>query len=207
MNILNQRLTLICLCLVLLVGLAGCDSQAKHSAIVQGAVTVDGELAKSGSIVLHPSFEGAPTAYGSIRSDGTYSLRVGQGNQQDPDKSKIIPGEYVATVMIRGPSTPDEELGPGAPPKAGPRLSAAKYSNKEMSGLSYMIKPGLNVINISVEAASEEELLEEAPREDAEATESTEPAEDDEADTVPAESGEPEAPAETEEHPTEEASP
>jgi len=207
MKLFDRRLSLLCLCAAPLVGVAGCDSQANRSAIVQGAVTVDGELAKSGSIVFHPVSEDAPTAYGSIRSDGTYSLRVGQGNQQDPDKSKIIPGEYVATVMIRGPSIPNEELGPGAPPKGGPRLSAGKYSNKETSGLSYSIKPGLNVINIPVEAVSEEELLEKTPAEHTEAAESGEPAEEKESAAEPAGSDEVQVPAEAEEHATEEAGP
>jgi hypothetical protein len=51
-------------------------------------------------------------------------------------------------------------LGEGAPPKPGPRLSAARYSKRDTSGLAFTIKPGLNVISIEVESVSEEELLE-----------------------------------------------
>jgi len=69
----------------------------------------------------------------------------------------IQPGEYVATVTIRGPSTPDKEF-EGAPPIAGPLLTAAMYSKKATSGLTFTVKTGLNVVNIEVQSPSEEEL-------------------------------------------------
>jgi hypothetical protein len=164
MNFLNPPKILKFFCLFYLAGLAGCESGSKRDATVQGTVTVEGELAKSGAIAFHSSI-GAPPAYGTVSSDGTFALRIGQGNPNDLDNSKIPPGDYVATVMIRGPSVRDEQLGPGAPPKAGPRISAAKYSNRETSGLAYSIKPGLNVINIELERASAEELVEETTTE------------------------------------------
>ena len=166
MNFLSRTLILSCLCLIWLAGSVGCDSGKNRNATVQGTVTIDGELAKSGTVVFHPA-DDIPTAYGTIRSDGTFALRIGQGKTHDLDHSKISPGDYIATVMIRGPSVPDEELGEGAPPKPGPRLSAAKYGSKETSGLAYTIESGrLNVINIEVESPSEEELLAEKAEEE-----------------------------------------
>lgn len=165
MKFLSRPLTFGCLFLVCLGGLAGCESGKKRDATVQGTVTLDGELTKSGTVVFHPS-DSVPVAYGTVRRDGTFALRIGQGNQRDLDHSEIYPGSYVATVTIRGSSTPDVESGEGAPPKPGARLSATKYSNKETSGLAYTIKPGMNVINIEVEAATEEEVSEEENHED-----------------------------------------
>lgn len=147
-----------CICLGLLVG---CESGKKRDATVQGTVTIDGDLAKSGTVVFQPTND-LPAAYGTILRDGTFVLRIGQGNQRDQDTSKIHSGEYIATLSIKGPSTPDLELGEGAPPKPGAKLISASYGSKATSGLAYTIKPGLNVINIDVEAISEEELLEES---------------------------------------------
>ena len=157
-----------CLMLVSLGGLASCESGKKPDATVQGTLTLNGELSPTGSVVFHPADKNAPVAYGTVRRDGTFALRIGQGNQRDLDNSKIYPGLYVATVAIRGPSTPDEKLGEGAPPKPGARLSAAKYSSRENSGLEYTVKAGRNVINIEVEAATEEEIA--AEEEGADAT-------------------------------------
>ncbi len=164
MNFLNRLRILSCFCLICPASLVGCESGKSNKATVQGTVTLEGELAKSGAIAFHSSVD-APPAYGTIRDDGTFALRIGQGNPNDLDHSKIPPGDYIATVMIRGLSIRDEQLGPGAPPKPGPRISAAKYNNRETSGLAYSIKPGLNVINIELERASAEELLGEAATE------------------------------------------
>lgn len=147
------------LCLGLAVSLLGCDSGQKRDATVQGTVTMDGDLAKSGTVTFH-STDSAPIAYGTIRKDGTFALRIGQGNVKDRDRSEIVPGSYIATVTIRGPTTPDVEMGPGGPPRPGRRLSAAKYSSKATSGLAYTVKSGRNVINIDLEAPSPEEMAE-----------------------------------------------
>jgi|GEM_PF-1502652 len=161
MNYFNRLQIVSGICLICLAGLSGCESGKKRNATVQGTVTIDGVLAKSGNVAFHPSGD-VPAAYGTIHRDGTFALRIGRGNPRDPDHSKISSGSYVATVTIRGPSTPDEKLGEGTPPKPGVRLSAAMYSNKKTSGLAYTVKSGMNVINIEVESATEEELLEES---------------------------------------------
>ena len=153
MHFFNRRITVLSLCLI---GLSGCGDGSGPDATVQGTVTLDGVLAKSGNVVFHPANE-VPAAYGTIGKDGTFVLRVGRGNIRDVDHSKIYPGEYVATVTIHGPSTPDTEF-EGVPPLSGPRLVAAKYCKKATSGLAFSIKSGRNVVNIEVESPSEEEL-------------------------------------------------
>jgi len=158
----------------------GCGESGKEQdASVQGTVTIDGELAERGTIAFHPVDEG-PAAYGSIHENGTFALRIGQGDPSAPDHSLIYSGDYVATVVVRALSTPDEELGESAPPKPGVLLSAAKYSNKATSGLKFAIKSGSNVIDVPIEAAI------------------AEPAEDEQPEAEDSELEEPETPDETE---------
>ncbi|MEM8945221.1 MAG: hypothetical protein AAGD11_08560 [Planctomycetota bacterium] len=144
------------LCVIATTSLTGCGSETDATAIVQGTVTLDGELAKSGGIVFH-SKGSDPTAYGTIGGDGSFAMRVGRGNADNIDRSKIYAGEYTATVTLSGPPVANEEY-PGAPPTPGPQLSSSRYANKATSGLDYTIKAGMNVITIAVESPSEEEL-------------------------------------------------
>lgn len=134
--------------------LGGCgkDSNSRN-AIVQGNVTIDGELATRGSVTFYPT-GGGPVATGQIFADGSYSLRIGQGNMRDPDASKIFPGEYVATVIANDPADRSQTVGEGGPPIAGPRLTAIKYAKKETSGLAFIVKPGRNIFPLEVEGAA-----------------------------------------------------
>jgi len=45
------------LCLVSLCAFSGCGSKNDSGATVQGTVTLDGELAQTGSVVFHPAGE------------------------------------------------------------------------------------------------------------------------------------------------------
>ena len=153
-----------------MLSLVGCSSGNKSAAQVQGTVTIEGELAKSGTGTFH-SEDGHPMSYGSIMKDGTIALRVGRGNRSNPNYNDISTGSYVATVAIRGPSKEDPNAGPGAPPLAGPLLIDKKFTSKSTSGLNYEIKPGLNAITIAVERPTPEEEQEETEAEGAEETE------------------------------------
>ena len=152
---LRNKLMYASLCSLTLIAFVGCGG-GSGDAIVQGTVTIDGQLAKSGSVLFHSSGD-APAAYGTIRDDGSFALRVGRGNTNNVNASKIQAGDYVATVQIHGPSVPDEEF-PGAPPKVGPLLVAEKYTKKSTSGLTHTFKAGRNVVNLELESPSEEEL-------------------------------------------------
>src|SRR5690242_8764216 len=111
--------------------------QTEYDSTVQGAVTIDGELTNRGTVVFHPVGKGAP-AYGDIRKDGTYSLRVGQGDLSDADGGQLASGEYVVTVMVTSlPPNAASDL-----PMPGPRVTAAKYREKSTSDLKVSVKPG-----------------------------------------------------------------
>jgi hypothetical protein len=152
--------------------LAGCGDSSSN-AIVQGTVTIDGVLAPRGQVTFHPVSNG-PIATGPIHKDGSFSLRVGQGNMANPDESTIAPGEYVATVVVNAPADEASAVGEGGPPLAGKRLTAIKYSRKETSGLKYTIKKGRNVVQLELEGSQNDpppEVEEEADgAEDTEAT-------------------------------------
>jgi hypothetical protein len=140
--------------------------QAEYDSTVQGAVTIDGELANRGTVIFHPSGEGAP-AYGDIRQDGTYSLRVGQGDLSDADGGQLASGDYVVTVMVTSAPPGDaSDL-----PMPGPRVTAAKYREKSTTDLKVNVKPGPNVVPLDLEGAAADP----PPAED----EATEPASDD----------------------------
>lgn len=123
--------------------------QAEYDSTVQGAVTIDGELANRGTVVFHPVGDGAP-AYGDVRKDGTYSLRVGQGDLSDADGGQLASGDYVVTVMVT--SAPPGDA--GDLPMPGPRVTAAKYREKSTSDLKVSVKPGPNVVPLDLEGAA-----------------------------------------------------
>jgi hypothetical protein len=143
--------------LVAAIGFSGCaKTDSTLNATVQGTVTIDGELAPRGKVSLHNTGSG-PSAYGTVHNDGTFTLRVGRGNVENQDASRIPAGEYLATVVVNEPSVANPER-PSGPPLPGVRLTSAKYSSQVTSGLRYTINAGLNVINIDVAAPSDEEL-------------------------------------------------
>ena len=137
---------LACLCC------CGCESQLDSS--VQGTVTIDGVLADHGTIAFYPAVGGAP-AYGNIAKNGSYSLRVGQGNLRDEDASRIRSGEYVVTVFVNAAAQNGETLGEAGPPMPGPRMTADKYSSKDTSPLHVTVKAGPNIVPLELEAATQ----------------------------------------------------
>jgi len=140
--------------------LTGCSEEAdSRDAVVQGNVTVDGELATSGAVMFHPIADG-PIATGQIHGDGSYSLRIGLGNYGDADKSKIFSGDYVATVLVNAPADRSQTINEGGPPVGGPRLTALKYAKKETSGLAFSVKPGRNVFPLAVEGSDSDPPVE-----------------------------------------------
>lgn len=143
----------------------GCGANAKYDANVQGAVTIDGELAPGGSVTFTPVEKG-PTGVGTIASDGSYSLRIGQGDVSSPDSSEIPAGEYVVTAMITGPS-PKDSAPEGSPPPSGPKLIADKYGSRETSDLKFEVKKGPNIIVLKLDGPWANPPAEEASEKDA----------------------------------------
>ena len=134
---------------------AGCSGPAhEYDAIVTGTVTVDGELAKSGTVTFHPAKAGqGKVTIGRIHANGSYSLRTGQGDLSDVDGGTVMPGDYIVTVSITGPPVAARQGVEGEPQTAGPSLVAAKYSDKESSDLKRTVVAGSQVINLELEAA------------------------------------------------------
>lgn len=140
-------------------------SAPNYNATVSGTVTIDGILAEAGTVTFHPVAGGQP-AIGSIYSDGSYSLRSGQGDLSDPDGGGIASGGYVVTVAINAPPSAEEVVSDeadkvisvGGPPVPGPSLVAAKYRSKATSNLEHIVKPGANVFVLNLEAATSDDV-------------------------------------------------
>jgi hypothetical protein len=130
----------------------GCSGYKKHDAVVTGTVLVDGELANSGIVTFHP-VDGGNVSVGRIHTDGSYSLRTGQGNLRKEDGGTVASGDYVVTVTISGPSVASAQVVEGGPPIPGPSLVAAKYASAETSDLKHTVKPGEQVIVLELERA------------------------------------------------------
>jgi hypothetical protein len=129
----------------------GCQRAANtFDATVQGAVTIDGELAPRGTVTFHPQKSGTPSS-GPIHSDGSYSIRTGQGDLSNPDGGTIRSGEYVVTVTVTAAPSESEAVPEGGPPSAGARLMADKYAARETSDLKADVKAGPNVIDFKLD--------------------------------------------------------
>lgn len=147
--------------LLVLLAAQGCAGESRvGDAIVQGTVTIEGSLASRGQVTFYPEKKG-PVATGPIHSDGSFSLRIGQGNRTKPDESKIYSGNYTATVIVSAPADSSSSVGEGGPPLAGPRLSSIKHASPETSDLKFSVKPGRNVFPIDLESSENDPLPEE----------------------------------------------
>lgn len=148
---------------------AGCGGAAnEYDSVVTGTVTIDGDLAESGTVIFHP-VEGGVPAIGRIHTDGSYSLRTGQGNLKEVDGGTVKSGDYVITVSINGPPVESEQKIEGAPPLPGPSLVAARYGSNETSDLKQTVKAGNQVIVLELEGA--EPVIEEESQADPSAEE------------------------------------
>src|SRR4029077_12624390 len=132
----------------------GCGGAAHtYDGVVTGTVTIGGELAKDGSITFHPVDKQGKIAAGRIYSDGSFSLRTGQGDLRQRDGGTVVPGEYVVTVAIQGTHAEGKTVGAGGPPVPGPSLVAAKYASAETSPLHYTVRAGENVFALDLDRA------------------------------------------------------
>jgi hypothetical protein len=139
--------------ITILISLCCCGCGSRMDSSVQGTVTIDGVLADHGTVAFYP-VGGGPPAYGNIVRDGSYSVRVGQGNLRDEDASRIHSGEYVVTVVVNTPAQNGETMGEAGPPKPGPRMTAEKYASKDASPLHKTVLPGPNVMPLELEGNS-----------------------------------------------------
>jgi hypothetical protein len=168
---------------------AGCGGPAyEYDSIVTGTVTIDGELAKSGTVTFHPVKEGLPSI-GRIFPDGSFSLRTGQGDLKKTDGGTVVSGDYVVTVSVTGPPVEGSRVAEGGPPVPGPSLVAKKYARKDTSDLRRTVKPGPNVFVLELDVAEPEPLEETPEAVGTDGNEDVETAEAAGASTPPATSG------------------
>lgn len=159
----------------------GCGGPAhKYGSEVSGTVTIDGELAPSGTVTFHPVAKDGKIAIGRIYPDGSFSLRTGQGDLRESDGGTVVPGEYIVTVVVSGPpTTPAAE---GAPPGPGVPLIDKRYNSRDTSELRQTVTPGDNIILLELDGPVQEDSDTSAAEGDAEAGEELP------ADAAPAES-------------------
>jgi hypothetical protein len=148
-------------------------SRLRRNGVVTGTVTIEGELANSGTVTFHLANDGK-MAIGRIHPDGSYSLRTGQGNLREEDGGTVVPGEYIVTVSITGPPVAGEQVIEGAPPIPGPSLVAAKYASQETSDLKRTVKEGSQVIILELERAELAPPTDDATETDEDSAETTE---------------------------------
>lgn len=135
-----------------LMAAAGCGGSNKYGAEVTGTVTIDGELAHSGTVTFHPTDKAGKIAVGRIYPDGSFSLRTGQGDLRESDGGTVAPGEYIVTVVVNGPSPPPTT--PGGPPPAGPLLVAERYIDRDTTDLRENVVAGENVVAFNLDRAA-----------------------------------------------------
>lgn len=134
----------------------GCGGPAyRYDATVTGNVLIEGQLVDGGTVTFHPVGGGAP-AIGRIRRDGSFSLRMGQGDLREADGGTVPSGEYRITVVVTGEPVPVADL-PDSPPKGGPRLMARKYASVDTTELQRHVVPGPNLFQFDLERAGPEE--------------------------------------------------
>jgi hypothetical protein len=182
---------------------AGCGGPAyEYDSVVSGTVTIDGELAPSGTITFHPVATEGRIAIGRIYPDGSFSLRTGQGDLRESDGGTVVPGEYIVTVVVTGsPPTASQE---GVPPSSGPLLIDKRYISRDTSDLRCTVKPGQNVVElqldraqpVEIESETAEEAVDGTPPADDSASESASDRADDAGGAKPAEPAATTAPAE-----------
>jgi hypothetical protein len=144
---------------ICLTAVTGCGGAAnKYDATATGNVLIDGQLADRGTVTFHPEGGGAP-AVGRIRKDGSFSLRIGQGDLSEADGGTLPSGEYLITVVVTGPPVPVPDI-PDSPPHGGPRLMAEKYASTSTTDLHRKVEPGPNLFQFDLERAAPVEAVE-----------------------------------------------
>jgi len=146
------------LCLAVVAGCGGAAN--KFDSTVTGNVLIEGQLANRGTVTFHPVGGGAP-AVGRIREDGSFSLRIGQGDLSEADGGTLPSGEYLVTVVVTGPPVPVTDI-PDSPPHGGPRLMADKYASSSTTDLRRKVEPGPNLFQFDLERAAPVEAVESA---------------------------------------------
>jgi hypothetical protein len=84
-----------------------------------------------------------PSGYGSIGSDGTYSIMVGR-------EEGLPPGSYTVTVVANEESVPNPN--PALPPAPGKPITPPWYRDATTSPLKVNVEPGDNDVPLNLTA-------------------------------------------------------
>jgi hypothetical protein len=133
-----RRLLRLAVAVLLAVSLfSACGSDPASLSPVRGTIYHRGAALRGGTVVFTPDLArggNGPLARAEIQTDGSYVLRT-------DDQPGAVPGWHRVTVMA--------VQAEGAGQRA---LVPRRYSDPEISGLSYQVKPGqANTIDIHLE--------------------------------------------------------
>jgi hypothetical protein len=124
---------------MMLLVVVGCGGPFDSS--VTGVVTLDGKVVPRGTVSFQPK-AGGPAAYARIEESGSYVVRTGR-------EEGLPPGDYYVTVSANEPPTV-EQTAQGGPPPPGKPITPAWYRTRNTSGLSFVVEPGANEINLEL---------------------------------------------------------
>jgi hypothetical protein len=127
--------------LCMLAGFTGCGGPFDSS--VTGIVTLDGNIVPRGTVSYQPK-AGGPAAYARIEEDGKYSVHTGR-------EEGLPSGDYYVTVTANEPSTVTQTAS-GGPPPPGKPITPLWYRARDTSGLSFVVNPGDNEINLELKS-------------------------------------------------------
>jgi len=120
---------------------------------VKGRVTIEGEPAEEGTVVLMQHTTDGFAATGTVKSDGYYSMRFRDG-------SKLMTGIYQVGVTAAGAGSTDA-IEPGSPEYQKMMMAggaeekvklpfAERYTNPSTSGEEFEVSEGQNEFNLDL---------------------------------------------------------
>ncbi len=124
-----------------LMAVAGCGGP--YDSTVSGVVKLDGNIVPRGTVAYQPK-AGGPAAYGLIQDDGTYVIRTGR-------EEGLPSGDYYVTVTANEPPAVAQTAS-GGPPPSGKPITPPWYRTRNTSGLSFMVEPGNNEIDLELKS-------------------------------------------------------
>jgi hypothetical protein len=120
--------------------LVGCGSP--YDASVSGVATLENAPLSTGTVKFEPESAG-PSGYGSIGTDGSYSIMVGR-------EDGLPSGSYVVTVVANEESVPNPN--PALPPAPGKAITPPWYRDASTSPLKVSVQPGDNDVPLNLTA-------------------------------------------------------
>jgi hypothetical protein len=118
----------------------GCGSP--YDASVSGIATLENAPLTTGTVKFTPEQSG-PSGYGSIGTDGSYSIMIGR-------EEGLPSGSYVVTVVANEESIPNKN--PSLPPAPGKPITPLWYRDPATSPLKVTVEAGSNDVPLNLTA-------------------------------------------------------